>query len=105
MRLIDADAVLAALAIFHRHDNDEDRIRHFMNGIETAIEIIEDAPDADAVPIKPLSRFLTSYLYPPGMQDKIRANLVFMSTQDGAKIIAECWENFLKKKRWDDEAN
>ena len=54
MRLIDADAVLAALGIFHRHDNDNDNARHFMNGIETAVEIIEDAPDARAVHLKPV---------------------------------------------------
>lgn len=41
MRLINADAVLAALSIFH---DDTGNYSHFMNGIKTAREIIEDAP-------------------------------------------------------------
>lgn len=45
MRLIDADAVLATLRLIDRQHADlENADEHFINGIETAIEVIENAP-------------------------------------------------------------
>ena len=48
MRLIDADYVLKGLKNFNdrKHGNP-----HFLNGIETAKEIITNAPTIDAVPV------------------------------------------------------
>ena len=46
MRLKDADYLKEALSIF----NDGDL--HFLNGIETAREIIDDAPTIDAEPVR-----------------------------------------------------
>ena len=46
---IDRDYVLKLLGVFN------DRVHgdyHFMNGIETAKEIVEDAPSADVQPVK-----------------------------------------------------
>ncbi len=40
-RLIDADYVLSALGIFNDRENGNE---HFLNGIETAVEVIENAP-------------------------------------------------------------
>ncbi len=48
MRLIDADYVLNALGIFNDREHGN---AHFINGIETAREIIEDVPAIDAVPV------------------------------------------------------
>ena len=45
MRLIDADYVLNALGIFNDRVNGNE---HFFNGIETAREIIEQAPTINA---------------------------------------------------------
>lgn len=49
MRLIDADALTKKLNIFNdrKHGNE-----HFLNGIETAKEIIENEPTIDAIPIE-----------------------------------------------------
>lgn len=96
MRLIDADAVLAALGIFHRHDNDNNNARHFMNGIETAVEIIEDAPDVKAVPLKPLAEWLAGYAAAPGAvgkmcYDDVRADL---------EANEHMWEDFLRGIVW-----
>ena len=41
MRLIDADEIMKALSIFNDIENGNS---HFLNGIETAKELIEDAP-------------------------------------------------------------
>lgn len=46
MRLIDADNVLKALGIFNDREHGDP---HFLNGIETACEIVEQAPTVDAV--------------------------------------------------------
>ena len=48
MRLIDADYILEGLRSFNdrKHGNP-----HFLNGIETAKEIITNAPTIDAVPV------------------------------------------------------
>ena len=46
MRLIDADHVLKALSVFNDYEHGN---RHFLSGIETAREIIDDAPTVDAV--------------------------------------------------------
>lgn len=43
MRLIDADEIMKALSIFNDTMNGN---IHFLNGIETAKELIEDAPTA-----------------------------------------------------------
>lgn len=47
MRLIDADYILSALNVFYdkKHGNE-----HFLSGIETAQEIVEDAPTIDPKP-------------------------------------------------------
>lgn len=45
-RLIDADEIMKALSIFNDTTNGNS---HFLNGIETAKELIEDAPTADPV--------------------------------------------------------
>lgn len=50
MRLIDADYVLNALGIFNDRENGNE---HFLNGIETAMEIIEQAPTINATIRKP----------------------------------------------------
>lgn len=43
-RLVDADAVLATLRLIDRKHADPDNAdEHFVNGIETAIEVIENA--------------------------------------------------------------
>lgn len=41
MRIIDADEIMKALSIFNDRENGN---RHFLYGIETAKELIEDAP-------------------------------------------------------------
>ena len=46
MRLIDADEIMRALSIFNDTTNGNS---HFLNGIETAKELIEDAPTVDPV--------------------------------------------------------
>lgn len=46
MRLINADYALSALGIFNDREHGNE---HFLNGIETAREIIEQAPAIDAV--------------------------------------------------------
>lgn len=97
MRLIDADAVLAALAIFHRHD-DNDKNRHFMYGIETAVEIIEDAPDAKAVPLEPLAKWLAGYAMPPGGLKAHR--VVLKPDSDYYHLRVEAWEDFLRGMDW-----
>lgn len=48
MRLIDADEIMKALSIFNDTTNGNS---HFLNGIETAKELIEDAPTAFDVKI------------------------------------------------------
>ena len=101
MRLIDADAVLAALGIFHRHDNDEDSISHFMNGIETAIEIIEDAPDVKAVPLKPLAKWLAGQYVAQGFTLPVN-----FFPESGSRVYAtntECWERILREVDWGED--
>ena len=45
MRLIDADAVLSVLRLVDRqHADPKNANPHFVNGIETAIEVIENTP-------------------------------------------------------------
>ena len=46
---IDRDYVLKLLGVFNDRVNGD---YHFMNGIETAKEIVEDAPSADVQPVK-----------------------------------------------------
>ena len=53
MRLIDADYLKEALGIFNDVNNGDP---HFLNGIETAREIIDNAPTIDAVIRKRESR-------------------------------------------------
>lgn len=48
MRLIDAENVLKALGIFNDREHGDP---HFLNGIETAREIVEQAPTVDAAPV------------------------------------------------------
>lgn len=48
MRLIDADYVLSALGIFSDRENGNE---HFLNGIETAREIVQNAPTAQIADI------------------------------------------------------
>ena len=48
-RLIDADYVLKALGIFNNKQNGNE---HFLNGIETAREIVQDAPTIEAEPVR-----------------------------------------------------
>lgn len=91
MRLIDADAVLAALSIFH---DDTGNYSHFMNGIKTAREIIEDAPNAEAVLVKPLAERLAWYAMPP----------VYPKGLSQADL-AEAWEEFLRGMEDDDEGD
>lgn len=45
-RLIDADEIMKALSIFNDTTNGNS---HFLNGIETAKELIDDAPTADPI--------------------------------------------------------
>lgn len=90
MRLIDADAVLAALSIFH---DDTGNYSHFMNGIKTAREIIEDAPNAEAVPVKPLAERLAWYAMPP-IHPKGASQAEF----------AAAWEEFLRGIDWKGDA-
>lgn len=49
MRPIDADNVLKALGIFNDREHGDP---HFLNGIETAREIVEQAPTVDAEPVR-----------------------------------------------------
>lgn len=50
MRLIDADAVLDILRNFdHQHADLDNGSEDFVYGVETAIEVIENAPTADVV--------------------------------------------------------
>lgn len=49
MRLIDADAIMEALSIFNDKENGN---AHFLNGIETAKEIIADAPTIEAEDVR-----------------------------------------------------
>ena len=46
---IERDYVLKLLGVFNDRVNGD---YHFMNGIETAKEIVEDAPSADVQPVK-----------------------------------------------------
>ena len=46
MRLIDGDEIMKALSIFNDTTNGNS---HFINGIETAKELIEDAPTVDPI--------------------------------------------------------
>lgn len=48
MRMIDTDNVLKALGVFNDREHGDP---HFLNGIETAREIVEQAPTIDAVPV------------------------------------------------------
>lgn len=48
-RLIDADKLLEALGIFKDYEHGNP---HFMNGIETARELVNNAPTVDAKPVK-----------------------------------------------------
>lgn len=48
-RLIDADYVMKALGIFNNKQNGNE---HFLNGIETAREIVQDAPTIEAEPVR-----------------------------------------------------
>lgn len=47
--LKDTDAIMAALNIFNDKENGN---AHFLNGIETAKEIIRDAPTIEAEPVR-----------------------------------------------------
>ena len=49
MRLIDANYILEGLGHFNDRVNGDP---HFLNGIETAKELIENAPTIDAIPIE-----------------------------------------------------
>lgn len=49
MRLNDADNVLKALGVFNDREHGDP---HFLNGIETAREIVEQAPTIDAEPVR-----------------------------------------------------
>lgn len=50
-RLIDADATLATLRLIDRKHADLDNgSKDFVYGVETAIEVIEDAPSIDLIP-------------------------------------------------------
>lgn len=48
MRLIDANEIVDKLNVFNDHKNADE---HFLNGIETAREIIESAPTVEAVAV------------------------------------------------------
>ena len=49
MRMIDADNVLKALGMFNDREHGGP---HFLNGIETAREIVEQSPTVDAEPVR-----------------------------------------------------
>ena len=96
MRLIDADAVLAALSIF---DDTDGAHSHFMNGIKTAIEIIEDAPTEDAVPVKPLAKWLAERYIAHGYRLPLKFYPEWGSR--GYDTNVEDWEQILREKDWE----
>lgn len=49
MRMIDADYVLSALGIFNDRKNGNE---HFLFGIDTAKEIVQNAPTIEAEPVR-----------------------------------------------------
>ena len=62
------------------------------------VEIIADnAPTEEAVPLKPLARWLAGYAFPPELKaQKIVAN----RGRDIHQIAAEGWEDFLRGMDW-----
>lgn len=49
MRLIDGDYIIEGLSHFNDRVNGDP---HFINGIETAKEMIDNAPTVDAIPVE-----------------------------------------------------
>ena len=58
MRLIDADYILEGLGHFNDRVNGN---QHFLNGIETAKEITENAPTIDAMTVEWLRKKIDGY--------------------------------------------
>lgn len=92
-RLTDADAIMEALNIFNDKVNGNE---HFLNGIETAKEIIDNAPTIEAEPVR-RGRWKMTLRYMPASEISDTASQSF--------YFAECsvcgWQRrFSEKYKW-----
>lgn len=92
MRLIDADALIESIC-------QKECERHYSDcnyNCSSVVPVI-DAPTIEAVPIKPLAKWLAGYAMPPGLKAR---EIVNNSGRDIHEIAAEEWEAFLRGMDW-----
>lgn len=82
MRLIDGDYILEGLSHFNDRVNGNAR---FINGIETAKELIENAPTIDAIPVEFMDRII-----------KYAEKEKFADAKAAFVIVKEAWKKIKK---------
>lgn len=78
MRLIDADALERDFPIRINHYDEEHGNLHFVLGIETVIEYVQDMPTIEAVPVQPEPK------RGEWMEDRL------VSTSGGTYVVRRC---------------
>ena len=103
MRLIDADALVRELEVGYC-DDECDRNLDCVHGrdcpIYDEVTHIHEADTVEAVPVKPLAKWLAGYAFPPGLKAR---EIVNNRGRDIHEIVVEGWEAFLRGMDW--EAN
>ena len=60
--------------------------------------IAGNVPTEEAVPLKPLARWLAGYAFPPGLKAR---KIVAIRGRDIHEVAAETWEAFLRGMDWE----
>ena len=86
---------LDALGIFNDRENGNE---HFLNGIETAKEIVANQDSVEAVPLEPLCKILAKYYHAPcNYRDDICETDENGDCPGIAKPDEVCWQHIIKK--------
>ena len=92
MRLIDADALIESIC-------QEECERHYSDCDYNCSSVapVINAPTIEAVPLKPLAKWIAGYAFPPGLKAR---EIVNNRGRDIHEIATEGWEDFLRGMDW-----
>lgn len=102
MRLIDADALMKDVCDT-RCGCTQGECEYDYNGEKYCepYQYINYAPTIDAVPLKPLAKWLARYAAPPGLKAR---EIVNEPAETITELCTELWVEFLQEMNWEDEA-
>lgn len=99
MRLIDSDALVHDLEVWYcdQCDRNPDCAHGGDCPIYDEITHIYEADTVEAVPIKPLAKWLAGYAFPPELKAQ---EIVNNRGRNIHEVAAEGWEAFLRGMNW-----